>query len=415
MSREYVSRIVDAELDELLTDLPAIALEGPKAVGKTETALRRARTVRRLDDQAERAVVEAAPERLVVGDSPILLDEWQRVPDSWELVRRSVDDGAEPGRFLFTGSASNIDTQTHSGAGRIVTLRMRPLSLPERGVVEPTVSLRQLLSGSREPVEGRASFGLADYATEIVASGFPGLRNLTGRPLRAQLDGYLHRIVDRDFAELGKTVRRPALLRAWLAAYAAATATTASYETIRDAASGGHAEKPSKSTTMPYRDTLRQLWIVDPLPAWVPQRNQIARMSSPVKHHLADPALAARLCGSDESALLDDARLLGALFESLVTLNVRVFAQASEASVAHLRTWRGEHEIDLVVERGDGKVVAIEVKLGKGPSDSELTHLKWLREQLGDDLLDAVVVTTGQEAYRRQDGIAVVPAALLGP
>ncbi|WP_020496329.1 ATP-binding protein [Sciscionella marina] len=415
MNREYVSRIVDAELDELLAGLPAIALEGTKAVGKTATALRRARTVHRLDDQAERAILEAAPERLVVGDGPILLDEWQRVPDSWELVRRAVDDGAEPGRFLLTGSASNTDTRTHSGAGRIVTLRMRPLSLPERGVAEPTVSLRRLLSGLGDPVEGRTGLKLADYANEIVASGFPGLRNLPGRPLRAQLDGYIHRIVDRDFAELGKVVRRPAMLHAWLAAYAAATATTASYETIRDAASGGHAEKPSKSTTIPYRDTLQQLWIVDPLPAWVPHHNQIARMSSPVKHHLADPALAARLCGSDETALLGDARLIGALFESLVTLNVRVFAQALEANVAHLRTWRGEHEIDLIVERGDGKVVAIEVKLGKEPSDGELKHLKWLREQLGENLLDAVVVTTGQEAYRRRDGIAVVPAALLGP
>lgn len=210
-----------------------------------------------------------------------------------------------------------------------------------------------------------------------------------------------------------------------MTAYAAATATTASQESIRAAAVSGEGATPARSTTQPYRDVLERLWIVDPVPGWLPTRNRLARLGVAPKHHLADPALAARLLGADADALLDaralgpptlrDGPLLGRLFESLVTLNVRVQAQAAEAVVRHLRTKGGEREIDLIVERGDHHVVALEVKPAQTADDHDVRHLRWLQDAIGDDLLDAVVVTTGRQAYRRADGIAVVPAALLGP
>lgn len=250
------------------------------------------------------------------------------------------------------------------------------------------------------------------------------MRKLAGRALRAQLDGYLDRIIDRDFPELGHPIRNPAALRRWMTAYAAAVSTTASFETIRDAATGGEGEKPAKTTTQPYRDVLERLWVVDPVPAWMPSRNRIRRLSSPPKHQLADPALAARLLGLDADALLSggevgpsvprDGTLLGALFESLCALSLRVYAQASEARVFHLRTSGGEHEVDLIVEREDGRVLAVEVKLARDIGSDDVRHLKWLAERLGDSLIDAVVVTAGEEAYRRPDGIAVIPASLVG-
>jgi predicted AAA+ superfamily ATPase len=262
---------------------------------------------------------------------------------------------------------------------------------------------------------------------EIVGSGFPGLRNLAGRTLRAQLDGYLRRIVDRDFPdELGREVRNPDGLRRWMTAYAAASSTTASFEKIRDAATPGQGEKPSKTTVGPYRDALERLWILDPVPAWAPTRSHIRRLALSPKHQLADPALAARLLGVGADALLSgdsagppiprDGTLLGALFESLVTLSVKVYAQAAEAgSISHLRTRAGEQEVDLIVERGDGRIVALEVKLARTVDDKDVRHLNWLAERIGGDLLDAAIITTGTEAYRRRDGIAVIPAALLGP
>jgi predicted AAA+ superfamily ATPase len=410
----------------LITSLPAIALEGAIAVGKTATALQRAATVQRLDDPAQRSVAVADPERLMEGPVPVLIDEWQRVPESWDLVRRAVDTrGARPGSFLLTGSASPAGLQTHSGAARIVTMRMRPFTLTERGLAEPSVSLHELLTGARAALDGHTKVRLEDYVDEILASGFPGLRGLSSRALRAQLDGYLLRIVDRDFEEMGQRVRNPAVLRRWMTAYAAASSTTASYEKIRNAATGGQGEKPAKTTAIPYRDVLERLWIVDPVPAWLPTRNRLRRLSSPPKHQLVDPALAARLLGVDAAALLEarptgspiqrDGVLLGSLFESLITLDVRVYAQSAEATVKHLRTAKGEHEVDLIVERGDGRLVAIEVKLARNITDDDVRDLRWLSERIGDDLLDAVVITTGEDAYRRHDGIAVVPAALLGP
>jgi predicted AAA+ superfamily ATPase len=420
----YCRRIVDGELDELLPALPAVALEGAKGVGKTATARQRAATVVMLDDPATFDLTEADPGRLLSGTPPVLIDEWQRLPQTWDLVRRAVDDSPAPGRFLLTGSASLKTPPTHSGAGRIVQVQMRPMSLAERGM-EPSVSLADLLSGARGPVEGHTTVTLDDYVTEIVTGGFPALRGLPDRALRTAFDSYLARVVDRDFPEMGLVVRRPDALTRWMRAYAAATSTTASYDTIRDAATSGEGDKPAKTTTGPYRDTLERLWLADPIPAWLPTLNHLKRLAATPKHNLADPALAARLLGVGPGALLGgdkvgppiprDGTLLGGLFESLNALNVRVYAQAAEARVHHLRTWRGEHEVDLVVVRGDGRVVALEAKLAATVSDGDVRHLHWLRDQIGDDLLDAVVLTTGSDAYRRRDGIAVVPAALLGP
>jgi uncharacterized protein len=420
----YRPRVVDEELDELLPALAAVALEGAKGVGKTASAGRRAATVRQLDDPVQLALAAAEPARMLDGAPPVLIDEWQRVPAVWDLVRRAVDRGAPPGSFLLTGSAAPGDAPAHSGAGRIPTLRMRPLALAERGLGTPSVSLAALLRGDRRDLSGGTGLRLADYADEVVRSGFPGLRGLRGRAHRLQLDAYLSRLAERDVEEAGHRVRAPATLLRWLAAYAAATATTATFETIRRAATPGEGTEPSRATVQPYRDALERLFLLDPVPGWAPSRNRIARLALPPKHHLADPALAARLLGVDAGDLLAgreggppiprDGVLLGALFESLVTLSVRVYAQAAEATVGHLRTKGGRQEVDLVVERA-GRVVAIEVKLAQTVTDGDVRHLHWLADRLGDDLADAIVVTTGPDAYRRPDGVGVVPAALLGP
>ncbi len=422
---DYLPRVVDRELDELLAGLPALAIEGVKGVGKTATATRRAKTVIALDDPSQLEVIAADPTRLDAVAKPVLVDEWQRHPPVWDLVRRRVDAGAAPGSFVLTGSASPADAAIHSGAGRIVSIRMRPLALAERGLDRPSVSLRSMLSGSRREIGGSAQLTLTDYVDEIIASGFPGIRPMTGRARRTQLDGYLDRLVERDFPEQGLRVRRPQTLRAWLTAYAAATASTTSYNALLAAATPEESEKPAKTTTIGYRDVLEQLYVLDPVPGWAPGRRHLGKVGLAPKHHLADPALAARLLGIDAAALLRgestgppiprDGSLLGALFESLVTLSVRTYAQAAEAQTRHLRTHSGTREVDLILERGDQRIVALEVKLSATVDDNDVRHLLWLREQLGDDLLDAAVITTGRDAYRREDGIAVVPAALLGP
>jgi predicted AAA+ superfamily ATPase len=302
---------------------------------------------------------------------------------------------------------------------------MRPMSLAERWPGEATVSLAELLGGDQPGLEGRTERRLNDYTEEILRSGLPGLRELNERAVRIQLDSYLQRVVDRDFPELGHTPRNPQGLLRWLRAYAAATATTATFEKIRAASVGRSEPAVSRPGALPYREVLERLFLLDPVEAWAPTRSHLKRISLPSKHQLVDPALSARLLEVTGGDLLTgrapeplepkDGGLLGALFESLVTLSVRVYAQTAEATAYHFRTFAGEHEADLIVKHNDGRVIAIEIKLAATPPEKSVKHLNWLDRELGDEMLDKLMITTGSEAYRRQDGVAVVPAALLGP
>jgi len=419
----YQRRIIDDELDIYLKALPAIALDGPKAVGKTSTMRQRAKTVLELDLLGTREVVSANPTAALDRERPLLIDEWQKVPEIWDSVRRAVDNNRVPGQFLLTGSATPTQGATaHSGAGRITRLRMRPLALSERGVSEPTVSLSGLLNGEKE-VSGVSEFRLQDYVSEIMASGLPGLRGLPDRLLRMELDSYLQNAVDRDIPELGLMVRKPSALLSWMRSYAAATSGTASLSEITAAATAGMPDKPSRNTTAVYRDALADLWLIDPVPAWEPLGKEFVRLGATPVHHLADPALAARLLSLTKTSLLNgegepigpqEGTMLGRLFESLATLSVRVLAQSAEAEVTHLRTRNGDREIDLMLTDPNGKVTAIEIKLSGTVTDHDVRHLKWFQSKYTERLNDLVVLNTGSYAYRRPDGIAVVPLALLG-
>jgi predicted AAA+ superfamily ATPase len=418
---EYARRIVDDELDELFPHLAAIALEGPKGVGKTATAARRVTTTFQMDAPGDLERVKAAPHIVAASAGPVLIDEWQRYPPVWDVVRRAVDSNSRGGQFLLTGSATPQGAPVHSGAARIDSLRMRPLSFAERRLQTPTVSLLALFAGGAA-IEGQTGFELAGYVHEIVASGFPGIRHLPDRARRQRLDGYIRRVVDHEVVEHGLMRRQPAQMLSWMSAYAAATGSTASNTTIGEAASTS-GEAPARSTTERYRDALTQLWLLDPVSAWMPG-NDFTRLSLSPKHFLADPALTARLLSLDEPRLLagastkmlgpQDRTVLGALFEALVALSLQTYAQAAEATVHHVRTTRGDHEVDFLLHRNDGTNIAVEVKLNGAPDTNDVRHLLWLKEQMGDSLADMVLINTGPHAYRRADGVAVVPLALIG-
>lgn len=415
----YIRRIVDDDLDELFGQLPAVLLDGPKGVGKTETALQRARTVRRLDEPSVRQIAIADVDAPLDGQRPVLLDEWHHVPALWDAVKRAVDRDAAGGQYLLTGSMPPMGT--HSGAGRVTVLRMRPLTLPERGL-QPSVSLGSLLDGEVD-VSGDTPLTLSGYVDELLTPGLPGLRHLSGRAAKIALDGYLDRVVDRDMAEAGLNIRRPEAVRNWLRAYAAAVSTVTSAEKIRRAATQGDDAGLARSSTQPYVETLTALRLLDAVPAWSPGHNHLRRLTQGPKHHLADPALAAnlvghrreKLLGGSTSSLGGDRTYLGQLFESLASLSLQVFAQRRDARVFHVRTRDAVHEVDLLVERDDGRVLALEVELAATVTDRDVRHLHWLGEQIGDQLVGKVVLTTGPSAFRRADGVAVVPLALLGP
>lgn len=421
----YAGRLIDDLLDELFPHLGAIALEGAKGVGKTLTATQRARTILPLDEEEVRELLSIRPRLVRERATPVLIDEWQLVPSTWDQVRRAVDQNASGGQFLLTGSA-NVPSgaRIHSGAGRIVSLKMRPLSIAERSVGTPAVSLGRLLAGAETDIEAETTVDLRVYVEEILASGFPGIRNLPRRARRAQLSSYLERIVFRELPENGIEVRRPAVLRDWLRAYGAATATTANYTQILDAATPSDAEKPSRITVGHYRDYLTRVFVLEPLEAWTASLTPLKRLTESPKHHLVDPGLAAQMVGVDAEGLLEGAgrrvaassgTWLGALFESLVAQSVRSYADLAEARVFHLRTRGGDHEIDLIIESPDRSVVACEVKLGGTVRNTDVKHLNWLQSQIGERLVARVLVNTGPIAYTRADGVHVVPLTLLGP
>lgn len=422
---EYRRRLIDDVLDDLMVGLPALAVEGAKAVGKTATATQRAKTTLSLNDPRTREVVAANADLITQLDPPVFIDEWQLEPSVWDRVRRAVDD--EPsarGRFLLAGSAApSREARIHSGAGRIVRLMMRPLSFAERGISVPAVSLRDLHKGGLE-IAGETPIRLGEYVDEILRSGFPGIRELETQYRDRALDGYLERIVDSDLPDAGVRVRRPQVLMGWLKAYAAATATSAEYSKILDAATPGESDKPARATVAVYQEHLERLFILDPLEAWQPTFVPLTRLTGASQHHLVDPALAARLVGVGRPGLLvgqgdrvsgATGSWLGALFESLVVQSLRVYADIANTRVGHLRTKGGEREVDLISEGAERDCVAIEVKLADTVSDHDVRHLLWLKDKLGPRLKDAIVVNTGPYAYRRRDGIGVVPFALLGP
>jgi uncharacterized protein len=419
----YRRRVIDNVLDELHPQLPAIVLQGPKAVGKTETAGRRAQSTLRMDQAESRALLKTISDDFSGFAKPLFIDEWQQYPQSWDLIRRAVDHDNSGGQFLLAGSAMPREWPVHSGAGRITPVRLRPLSLSERELGEhPRVSLAALLRGGEpDGLGSRCAVTPGDYADCIVRSGFPGFQRLKVAAAGFAVEGYLENVVQREFPEQGLVVRRPETLRAWLRAYAAATATTSSYTTILAAATPGQKDKPARNTVTAYRDVLEQLWLLDEVPAWVPSNNLFKRLASTPKHFLADPGLAAALLNRNAQDLLTRAdggmaatSLFGALFEHLVALSVKVYADVMSARVYHFRERDGGREIDLIVEKGD-QVVAIEVKSAREIDSDDVRQLTWFRKQMGSHLAAAVVVSTGSLCYRRDDGILVIPAAMLGP
>lgn len=431
---------MDGELEQLLTGVGAVALDGAKAVGKTATATRQAARTVRLDLEGAAAVVRADPDAAMRAPFPIFFDEWQKVPAIWDAVRRRVDDDPTPGLVLLAGSAApRLDLgPTHSGAGRIVTRRMRPMAMCERlnatglHAARSTVSVQTLLTpGPRPVLQGDSPWNLVDYAREIVATGFPAIRTLPSALREAQLDGYVRHLTTRDVQEASGAAMNPAAIRRWVQAFAAATATTTSLDKLRNIATAGDGSPPAKTTVLRYRDALERIFIYDPVPAWKPGGTALSRLGEGPKIHLVDPGLSAYLLGVDEDALLAgastplvdavpavrDGSLFGALFESFVAQSMRTYVQAQPSGVEHayLRTHGGEREVDGVLIRRDQRVVAYEVKLSATVAEGDLGNLRWLKSRLGDQLLDAIVINTGPAAYRRPDGIGVVPAAMLVP
>lgn len=421
---DYITRYADLWLEEMLPYLKAIAVEGAKGVGKTRTAEQHAKNVYKVDQLSVRESIEADYELLSAGPFPTLIDEWQYLPEIWDRVRRMVDDGIPPGSIILTGSRQSNNLSLHSGAGRIVRYRMRPLSLAERFPATEKITLKNCFVGEN-PDQPRlnSEITFSDYMYEILRTGFPDINAAPDVIRDSLIDSYIDNIATREFKAQGIELRQPEALIRWMRAYAAATGTTTSYNKILDAATPGEGNKPARKTTTAYREALSSLWLIDDLPYWGEGEDFFGRLKQTPKHYLADPGLEARLLGLNAQDLIrgrektandsEYGSIAGRLFESLCALSVRTYSSQIGARAYYLRTEKGRQEIDLIVEK-DRKLVIIEVKMGATVSDEDVRHLNWFEEKIGDRVKEKIVLTTGDRAYRRQDGVLVIPAALFG-
>ena len=414
----YVKRIADGLVASALGAVGAVVIEGPKACGKTETARQHALSEVLLDVEPEAQRAVGIDARLILpGPVPRLIDEWQREPRIWDAVRREVDSRRSPGQFILTGSATPKDSAArHSGAGRMSVVRMRPMTLFEQGFSPGTASVADLLAG-RDPPAGTSTLDLIAYAERIVVGGWPALIGRSASDAMAVTMGYIDNIVEYDIDVVSGARRDPRLVRRFLQAYAQLSAHPSRLSTIVERARGiAEDEAPSRWTAEPYLDALKRLMVVDDVEAWNPDLRSRTRLMTTPKRHLVDPSLAAALMECDPARLLGDLNSLGYLFESLAVRDIRVYASAVSASVYHYRERAGELEVDLIIEGRNGSWIGVEVKMGSALIDEAATALLRLAStRVIRPPVALVVLTATEYAYRRDDGVHVVPLGLLGP
>ena len=406
---EYVERAPETILRELLGELPALLIVGPRATGKTTTASRHVATVVRLDRPAEAAAFRADPDSALRGlPEPVLLDEWQVVPEVLGAVKRAIDADPHPGRYLLTGSIrADLEADTWPGTGRLVRLPLYGMTIREQlGRLSSAPWLDRLARGEDLQIPADPP-DLRGYIELALRSGFPepALR-LSESARERWLDSYIDQLLTRDALQL-EGGRDPVRLRRYFEAYALNSAGVAEEKTIYEAAG------INRKTALAYEHLLTNLLIVESLPSW--RSNRLKRLTSSPKRYLVDPALVASVLRLDVNGVLRDGDILGRLLDTFVAGQIRaeLALAVTRPRLHHLRTEQGRHEVDLLGELAGRQVVAIEVKAEAAPDLETARHLVWLRDQLGERFTAGVVLHTGQRRYGLGERILAAPICTL--
>jgi len=406
---DYAPRLVDDLIADLFTELPALLIVGPRATGKTTSVSRHARTIVRLDDEAENAPFRADPDaalrRLA---EPILLDEWQVVPGVLGAIKRAVDMRPEPGRFLVTGSVrGQVHGSLWPGTGRLTPVSMYGMTVREQlGHLSAAPFLDRVGRGE-EQIPATPSVDLPGYVEIALASGFPeAALRLTAARRERWLAGYVTQVLTRDAEEVDGG-RDPARLRRYFEAICLNTAGTVDHKSLYDAAG------IDRKTATAYDALLTNLLVVESLPAWT--TNRFKRLALQPKRHVIDAALVAAALGLDVDAILRSGDLLGRLLETFVTSQLRAELEVTQARprLYHLRQRQGRIEVDVIAELGGGRVIAIEVKATAAPRATDAKHLATVRDQLGPTFQAGVLFHTGPRTFQLSDRILAVPISAL--
>ena len=417
--KSYIPRLCDSDLQTVLQSAGAVLIEGAKWCGKTSTALNASRSALYMQDPDKTAsymaLADTKPSLLLKGETPRLIDEWQMAPVLWDSVRFEVDQRGEAGQFILTGSAVPADNVTaHTGTGRIARLLMRPMSLFESLESNGIVSLGALFDGETA-VDGVSDLTIEEIAYALCRGGWPASVKLKGAAALRMAVDYVEAVINHDVSRVDNVEKNPGRVRLLLRSLARNVATTATYETIKNDMEATDLIISDK-TISTYLNALRRIFLIEDLPAWAPSlRSKSAIRTSP-KRNFVDPSIAAAVLRTNPEGILTDFRYFGFLFEALCTRDIRVYAQSNDGDVFHFRDKNGL-EADLIVRLRDGRWGAIEVKLGNKQIDLAAENLLTLKNRIDKDKMGEpsflMVITGGQFAYRRNDGVLVVPVACL--
>ncbi|MBI5477646.1 MAG: ATP-binding protein [Deltaproteobacteria bacterium] len=409
MSRAYQPRLIDGLIATLLGELPALLVVGPRASGKTTTAARHARTIVRLDREAEAVAVRADPDAVLrTLPEPVLLDEWQLVPGVLGAVKRAVDADPRPGRFILTGSVrAELEAQQWPGTGRVVRVALAGMNLRELLGRTSGPSVLDRLGGGATLQAPADPPDLRGYVELALRSGYPEpALHLSPAARDHWLASYVEALLTRD-AEGVEGGRDPLRLRRFFEALAVNTAGLAADKTLFEAAG------INRKTATAYERLLSNLLVVESVPAWAD--NRLTRLVRSAKRYLTDAALVAAVLRLDAGAVLRDGDVLGRLLDTFVASQLRaeLAVATSKPRLFHVRQEHGRREIDLVAELAGRRVVAFEVKADSAPRPAAADHLAWLRDRLGERFVVGVLLHTGPRVYPLGDRLCAAPIAAL--
>jgi len=416
--KPYAPRLIDALIARKLKSAGAVVLRGPRAVGKTTSALHHAASSVRLDQRKDLIdAAELTPATLLAGPVPRLIDEWQLAPSIWNSIRAEIDVRGLAGQFILTGSAAPAEDKTrHTGAGRMARLTLRPMTLFEQEKTIGQVRFADLFTKAAK-VQGMGGSDIPAYASLIVKGGWPAWHGLDTADAMEAIRDYVDNLADVDLRAIeGRS--EPVRMAALLKTLARNISTEASLEKL-----AAESEIPSGSLSTPtvrkYLDQLTRIFVLEELPAWRPHIRSSIRARVKPKWHFVDPSLATAALGVTPDGLLDDLNAMGLLFESLAVRDLRVYADGMDAGVFHYRD-SSDLEIDAIVERRDGTWIGVEVKLGGERAVAEaVANLTKLRSRLTAaklaQLASLCVITGGQASFTRSDGIHVIALGHLRP
>lgn len=421
MSGKYMKRIADEILQRRLETSGAVLIEGPKWCGKTRTAAEMSKSKLYMQDPDKTSsylkAADTKPSILLKGEVPRLIDEWQMAPVLWDAVRFAVDQRGKVGQFILTGSAVPADNAVfHTGTGRISRMLMRPMSLYESGESNGTVSLSALFDGETE-AEAFCDLEIEEIAELIVRGGWPAsVVDEKRNALQHSID-YVEAIINADISRVDNVEKNPTRVRALLRSLARNISTMATLKTIRDDIAMGNDDGAiSEKTISSYLNALNRIYVTENLQAWNPVlRSKTAIRTSP-KRQFTDPSVAAAVMRLSPEKILEDFNYFGFLFESLCDRDLRIYTEAIDGQVFHYRDSSGL-EADAVLVLNDGRWAAVEIKLGDREIEEAAEHLLALSSKIDVQKMNPptfLMVLTGNElAYRRKDGVFVVPIGCL--